>query len=105
MVTKPADGPVDPGSEPVSYTLTAMAGIVRAMVDSAELVECVAGAQVAFHLDGSAHDEAAYRRDVLDQDLSRTLAALDGERVVGTLYSFPTPLTLPGGSHVAADAV
>jgi predicted acetyltransferase len=105
MVTKPADGPVNPGSEPVPYTCNRVAGIVRAVADSSEFVQWVAAAQVAFHLDRSAHDEAAYRRDVLDQDLSRTLAALDGERVVGTLYSFATPLTLPGGAHVTTDAI
>jgi predicted acetyltransferase len=82
-----------------------VAGNVRAVADFSELVQWVAAAQVAFHLDRSAHDEAAYRRDVLDQDLSRTLAALDGERVVGTLYSFLTPLTLPGGTHIQTDAI
>jgi predicted acetyltransferase len=30
-------------------------------------------------------------------DLDRTLGAFDGDRVVGTLRSFPTELTLPGG--------
>lgn len=35
---------------------------------------------------------------------ARTLAAVDGERFVGTLRSFPTSLTVPGGS-VAASAL
>src|SRR6266568_2816148 len=82
-----------------------MAGNVRAVADFAEFVQCVAAAQVAFHLDRSAHEEAMYRRDVLDQDLSRTLAAMDGQRVVGTLYSFAAPLTLPGGAQVPTDAI
>ena len=79
-----------------------MADNVRAVADFAEFVQCVAAAQVAFHLDRSAHEEAMYRRDVLDQDLSRTLAAMDGQRVVGTLYSFAAPLTAPGGAQGVA---
>jgi hypothetical protein len=55
---------------------------------------------VGFHVHRPAEEEAAFLRDALDQDLSRTLAALDGERIVGTLYSFPAPLTLPGGAHI-----
>jgi predicted acetyltransferase len=82
-----------------------MALSVRAVADYDEFVAWVAAAQVGFHVDLSAHTEAAYRREVLDQDLSRTLAALDGGRVVGTLLSFPASLTLPGGAQIPADAV
>jgi predicted acetyltransferase len=38
-------------------------------------------------------------------DLDRTFAAFDGDAVVGTSRSFPTPLTLPGGGEVVAAAV
>jgi predicted acetyltransferase len=39
-------------------------------------------------------------------DLDRTYAAFDGSRIVATLRSFPTELTLPGGgATVAASAV
>ena len=44
--------------------------------------------------------EAAYR--LADMDLTRTWAAYDGERVVGTLRSSPTPLTLPGPAETTA---
>jgi predicted acetyltransferase len=37
--------------------------------------------------------------------LDRTYAAFDGARVVATLRSFPTELTLPGGATVPASAV
>jgi predicted acetyltransferase len=37
--------------------------------------------------------------------LDRTWAALDGGRVVGTLRSFATPLTLPGGAQVPVAAL
>ena len=33
-----------------------------------------------------------------DMDLSRTWGAFDGKKVVGTLRSFPTPLTMPATS-------
>ena len=35
-----------------------------------------------------------------DADLERTWGAFDGERVVGTLRSFPTPFTTPGPAEV-----
>ena len=38
-------------------------------------------------------------------DLSRTTAAFDGERVVGTLRSFASELTVPGGAFVPAAAL
>lgn len=37
--------------------------------------------------------------------LDRTYGAFDGSRIVSTLRSFPTDLTLPGGTTVAASAV
>lgn len=38
-------------------------------------------------------------------DLDRTYAAFDGARIVATLRSFPTELTMPGGATVDASAV
>ena len=44
--------------------------------------------------------EAEFRRPHLD--LGRTLGAFDGERVVGTLRSFTTSMTVPGGAVTCA---
>jgi len=38
-------------------------------------------------------------------DMSRTWAAYDGDRIVATLRSFGTELTVPGGATLPADAV
>ncbi|MBI3751949.1 MAG: GNAT family N-acetyltransferase [Chloroflexi bacterium] len=38
-------------------------------------------------------------------DLDRTRAAFDGDRIVGTFRTFPTPLTVPGGGSLTASAV
>jgi predicted acetyltransferase len=46
---------------------------------------------------------AAARRD--RWDLERVVGAFDGDRVVGTLRTFTTRLTLPGGARVPASAV
>jgi len=40
-----------------------------------------------------------------DVDLGRTWGAFDGDAVVGTLRSFPTPFTVPGPSEVTASAL
>jgi predicted acetyltransferase len=67
----------------------------------------VAATHVAFHVEpaGLAAEEAVARRDVIQQDLSRTLATFDDQRVAGTLFSFPAELALPGGTHLSADAI
>jgi predicted acetyltransferase len=44
-----------------------------------------------------------FRRKYLNVD--RTVAALDGSQMIGTAYSFPTPITTPGGATVTAAAV
>jgi predicted acetyltransferase len=82
-----------------------MAVEVRA-IRADELEDWVRTTHVAFHVNRSAADEATYRRDVRKQDLSRSLAAfVDGE-LVGSYFSYPTKLSLPGpGACVAADAV
>ncbi|HLZ31747.1 MAG TPA: GNAT family N-acetyltransferase [Chloroflexota bacterium] len=81
---------------------------IRSIVPD-ELLDWVETLHVVFHADEPAAEEAAYRRDVLDQDLGRTLAAVDTERgahrVAGTLFSYPAELTLPGGTCLIADAV
>ena len=40
-----------------------------------------------------------------DVDLGRTWGAFDGDRVVGTLRSFPTPFTTPGPTEVDVAAL
>lgn len=47
--------------------------------------------------------EADARRPWLELD--RTWAAFDGDRVVGTLRSFPAELTVPGGGRLRTSAV
>jgi predicted acetyltransferase len=71
-----------------------------------ELLEWVRTTLVVFHVDRPPDGEAAYRRDVLAQDLGRTLAAVDDEqRIAGTLFSYPAELALPGGTCLTADAL
>jgi predicted acetyltransferase len=73
---------------------------------ASELEQWVAASHVAFHINRPADAEARYRREVRHQDLSRSLAALDDNgRVVGTYYSFPAELTLPGGGCIPTNAV
>src|SRR5262245_8556293 len=61
---------------------------------------------LAFHVSRSATEEAEFRREHRQQDLGRSLAALDDGRVVGTYLSFATELSLPGvEACVPADAV
>lgn len=53
--------------------------------------------KVGFHV--HAHPgEGEWRRDRVDYE--RTFAAVDGGRMVGTARSFPTEITLPGGTAV-----
>ena len=81
-----------------------MAVEVRA-IGANELEQWVATSHIAFHVGRSAAQEATFRRDVLKQDLGRTLAAFDGNDLAGTLRSFPTELSLPGGTSLTADAL
>jgi predicted acetyltransferase len=76
-------------------------------IAAGELDAWVAAIHVAFHVDRSTAvaDEAAFRRDALQQDLSRTYAAVDGQHVAGTMFSFPAELALPGGTRLPADAI
>lgn len=53
---------------------------------------------------GHTHEgEGAYRRPGMD--LERTRGAFDEDEVVGTLRSFPTELTVPGGRTIRASAL
>jgi len=71
-------------------------------VEAAEVHAWVANTGVGF-LVPVADGYADYLRD--DLDLERTWGAFDGERVVGTLRSFPTAFTVPGPSEVTAAAL
>jgi predicted acetyltransferase len=50
-----------------------------------------------------AEGEAEFRRGMSHPD--RNWGAFDGSAIVGTLRSFPTPLTLPGGATVTSAAL
>ena len=52
---------------------------------------------------GEPNASAEFRRPAMDLD--RTRAAFDGNAIVGTYRTFPTPLTLPGGGSLTASAV
>jgi predicted acetyltransferase len=71
-------------------------------IQADELVAWVEAIHVPFY-NRPATDEAEFRRPHIDLD--RAWAAIDGERIVGTLSSFATELTLPGQAGLAADAV
>jgi predicted acetyltransferase len=70
-----------------------------------QLLEWVEVMHVAFHNKWSAAEEARLRRELFDQDFERTIAAVDGAKLVGTLESFAAALTLPGGSSLSVDAI
>ena len=74
-------------------------------IADAELLGWVEAMHLGFHLQRPAEPEVAYRRDVRQQDLSRTLGVVDDGLVAGTLWSFPAQLTVPGGACLAADAI
>lgn len=52
---------------------------------------------------GDGEAAAAFRRPHMD--LARTIAAFEGDAIVGTFRSFATELTLPGGRPIPASAV
>ena len=80
-------------------------GVEVRAIGAEELERWVATMYVGFHVGRPVAEEATFRRDVLQQDLRRTLAAIDGDTLAGTLYSFPAELSLPGGTSLLADAV
>lgn len=71
-----------------------------------ELEDWVAVMYLAFHTSRAPATGAGYWREILGQDYTRVLAAVEDEqRVVGTYDSFAAKLTLPGGACVPADAI
>jgi predicted acetyltransferase len=51
------------------------------------------------------HDEKALEREIRAYDQSRSLAAFDGDQIVGTAHSFLFDLTLPGATVLPAAGV
>lgn len=74
-------------------------------ITSDELLAWVGVMNVAFHNNRPPEAGAAFRRELLDDDFSRSLAAFDDARLIGTYESFAAQLTLPGGACVPANAV
>jgi predicted acetyltransferase len=71
-----------------------------------ELADWVGVLHLAFHNKNSVDDEVVWRREVHQQDLTRSLAAVEDGRLVGTYQSFTTELSLPGETAcVSANAV
>jgi predicted acetyltransferase len=70
----------------------------------AEMLDWLTTIALAFHVDPPAADEVDYRLQV-GQELSRTLGAIEGTTMAGTLMSFSAELTLPGGTTLTADAI
>ena len=77
---------------------------VRA-IGADELEAWVGVTHVAFHGTHSAADEARIRRERLAQPTPRTLGAFDDGRLVGTVDTFVTQLTVPGLGTITADAI
>jgi predicted acetyltransferase len=71
-------------------------------VSGAELPAWVEANRTGFHQHAREGEVAARRQSV---DLGRTWAAFDGDRIVGTLRSFATELTVPGGDALPAAAL
>jgi predicted N-acetyltransferase YhbS len=74
---------------------------VRTIAES-EVEAWSAGVEVGFFRHPG-EGQGEFRRPNLD--LERTWAAFDGDRVVGTLRSFATELTVPGGGFLPASAI
>jgi predicted acetyltransferase len=80
-------------------------GIDVRPITRAEMLDWLTTIALAFHIDPPPADEVDYRLDVVGQELGRTLGALEGATPAGTLMSFSTELTLPGGTTLSADAI
>jgi predicted acetyltransferase len=72
-------------------------------VDAVELRDWFDALSSAFFSTADPQEVADFRRP--DIDLRRTWAAYDGSRIIATLRTFETELTVPGGAQLAADAV
>src|SRR5688572_20148414 len=51
------------------------------------------------------HSDKALEREIRAYDLSRSLAAFDGDQIIGTAHSFLFDLTLPGATSIKAAGV
>jgi predicted acetyltransferase len=71
-------------------------------IEAAEVDDWTESMYTGF-LSHPAEGEGQYRLG--DMDLGRTWAAFDGTKVVGTLRSFPTPLTMPGPKEIPSAAL
>jgi predicted acetyltransferase len=72
-------------------------------VDAGELRDWFDALSSAFFSTADPEAIADFRRP--DLDLRRTWAAYDGNRIIATLRTFGTEMTVPGGAQLAADAV
>jgi predicted acetyltransferase len=73
-------------------------------IRSEELAPWFEAFGTAFYIWASDPEAAAeFRRPTIDLD--RAIGAFEGDMIVGTFRSFPTPLTLPGGARVPVNAV
>ena len=72
-------------------------------VQGSELPQWYSTLGSAFYGTADPQAIADFRRPHLD--LARTWAAYDGDRIIATLRSYGTELTVPGGGFLAADAV
>jgi predicted acetyltransferase len=98
-------GPASAG--PSRYRSRAMAARTSPTirpVREEELASWFAAFGMAFYIWASDPEaSAAARRPSMD--LERTIGAFDDDAIVGTFRTFPTKLTLPGGTRIDASAV
>ena len=59
-------------------------------------------AEITAYTDTGAGSEDAFERFGPVFEPERSVAAFDGNQIVGTLASFPTPMTVPGGKLISA---
>ena len=59
-------------------------------------------AEISAYSDTGAGNEEALERFSPVLEPGRSIAAFDGDQMVGTLASFPTPMTVPGGRVASA---
>jgi predicted acetyltransferase len=72
-------------------------------IDDGELRDWFDALSSAFFMTADPQAIADFRRP--DVDLRRTWGAYDGDRIIATLRTFGTEMTVPGGAQIAADAV
>ncbi|HEY0869575.1 MAG TPA: GNAT family N-acetyltransferase, partial [Acidothermaceae bacterium] len=72
-------------------------------IEAAELRDWFDALSSAYFLTADPQAIADFRRPQLELD--RAWAAYDGDRIIATLRTFATELTLPGGAQLPADAV